>query len=119
MAQAQIDGKRRDASPAPHILDRQPPFDLSAEHGLLGSLLLKPDSCDDVTLVLRESDFYDEANRKLFRHMMQLHDASNPPVILRQLAVRHIWQKSDAQFPMLPTLSITLISYARSLPIAH
>ena len=75
MAQAQIDGKRPDASSTPHILDRQPPFDLSAEHGVLGSLLLKPDTCDDVALILRENDFYDDANRTLFRHMMQLHDA--------------------------------------------
>ena len=75
MAQAQLDGKRPDASSAPHILDRQPPFDLSAEHGVLGSLLLKPDTCDDVALILRENDFYDDANRTLFRHMMQLHDA--------------------------------------------
>ena len=70
MAQAQLDGKRPDASSAPHILDRQPPFDLSAEHGVLGSLLLKPDTCDDVALILRENDFYDDANRTLFRHMM-------------------------------------------------
>ncbi|MFP6671906.1 MAG: DnaB-like helicase N-terminal domain-containing protein, partial [Pirellulaceae bacterium] len=75
MAQAQIDGNRPDASSTPHILDRQPPFDLSAEHGVLGSLLLKPDTCDDVALILRENDFYDDANRTLFRHMMQLHDA--------------------------------------------
>jgi len=75
MAQAQVDSKRSDTSSTPHILDRQPPFDLSAEHGVLGSLLLKPDTCDDVTMILREDDFYDDANRQLYRHIMQLHDA--------------------------------------------
>ena len=93
MAQAQIDGKRRDVSPAPSVLDRQPPFDLSAEHGLLGSLLLKPDTCDDIALLLRESDFYDEANRTLFRNMMQLHDAGT--TIDAVILVDHLKSSGD------------------------
>ena len=75
MAQVQLDGAGPTTSSDSHILDRQPPFDLNAEQGVLGSLLLKPDVCDDVLSILRESDFYDDANRQLFRHIMQLHDS--------------------------------------------
>ena len=57
------------------ILDRLPPSNLEAEFGVLGSIFLKPDVCDDVVLILRPDDFYDDANRKLFEHMLELHDA--------------------------------------------
>ncbi len=57
------------------ILDRQPPFSLEAEAGVLGSIVLNPDVCDDVALILRTNDFYDDANRKLYEHMRQMHDA--------------------------------------------
>jgi replicative DNA helicase len=57
------------------ILDRQPPHNLDAERGVLGSILLLPQVCDDVALMVRSSDFYDDANRMLFEHMLALHDA--------------------------------------------
>src|SRR5262245_34126033 len=57
------------------ILDRQPPANLEAERGVLGSILLLPTVCDDVALVLRPEDFYDDANRTIFTHMLEMHDA--------------------------------------------
>ena len=57
------------------ILDRQPPFNLEAEMGVLGSILLMPDCCDDVAMILRPEDFYDDANRTLFEHILGMHDA--------------------------------------------
>ena len=59
------------------ILDRNPPFSLEAEAGVLGSIVLNPDVCDDVALILRVEDFYDDANRKLYEHMRQMHDAGS------------------------------------------
>lgn len=56
------------------ILDRQPPFNLDAEMGVLGSIMLSPEACDDIALTLRADDFYDDANRKLFEHMLAMHD---------------------------------------------
>src|SRR5262245_16629785 len=56
------------------ILDRQPPANLEAERGVLGSILLLPTVCDDVALIVRPEDFYDEANRTLFTHMRAMHD---------------------------------------------
>ncbi len=66
---------QRKAKVSSEILDRQPPFNLEAEAGVLGSILLLPDVCDDVALILRPDDFYDDANRKLFHHMLDMHDS--------------------------------------------
>ena len=56
------------------ILDRQPPCNLEAERGVLGSILLLPLVCDDVALVVRPEDFYDDANRLLYTHLREMHD---------------------------------------------
>ncbi len=55
-------------------LDRQPPFNLEAETGVLGSLMLMPDACDEVVNIVRADDFYDEGNGKLFGHIMDMHN---------------------------------------------
>ncbi len=57
------------------ILDRKLPFDLDAEMGVLGSIILMPDACDEVALIVRADDFYDDAHRRLFGHMQEMHDA--------------------------------------------
>jgi replicative DNA helicase len=56
------------------ILDRQPPCNLEAERGVLGSILLLPVVCDEVSLILRPEDFYDDANRVLFTAVRTMHD---------------------------------------------
>jgi len=58
------------------ILDRQPPRNLDAEKAVLGSILLLPHVCDDVALVIRPEDFYDEANRCVFQHFIALQSMS-------------------------------------------
>ena len=72
---ASADQKKRkwrsdDPKPTQPILDRQPPCDVSAEIAVLGSILLMPDVCDELALVLKPEDFYDDANRKLYEHMI-------------------------------------------------
>ena len=54
-------------------LDRQPPFNLEAETGVLGSLMLNPDACDDIVNIVRPEDFFDEGHSTLFKHMMLMH----------------------------------------------
>src|SRR5262245_58661140 len=54
------------------ILDRQPPRNLDAEKAVLGSILLLPHICDDVSLVIRPEDFYDDANRTIFEHFLSI-----------------------------------------------
>lgn len=68
------DGDNPKKSQTPNILDRSPPFDLAAESGVLGSLLLNPDVANELTLVLRDSDFYDDANRKIYSAMIEMFD---------------------------------------------
>jgi replicative DNA helicase len=57
------------------LLDRQPPFNAQAEMAVLGSVLLRPDVLDDLVMMLRPDDFYDEAHRKLYRQMVGMHDS--------------------------------------------
>jgi replicative DNA helicase len=54
-------------------LDR--PANVDAERAVLGSILLKPDVCDDVALVVRAEDFSDESHQLLYRHLLDLHDS--------------------------------------------
>ena len=68
------DAGRAAARVSSEILDRLPPHNLDAEKGVLGSLLLDPNLCDDVALVLRPDDFYAEANQKLYAHLLAMHD---------------------------------------------
>lgn len=56
------------------ILDRRPPCNLEAERGVLGSILLLPIVCDDVALILRAEDFYDDANQAIYAHLREMHD---------------------------------------------
>jgi len=60
---------------ASEILQRQPPFDLEAEMGVLGSILLLPEVCDDIASLLRADDFYDDANRCLYQHIRDMYDS--------------------------------------------
>src|SRR5438128_2590736 len=56
------------------LLDRQPPRSIEAERAVIGSLLLLPEACDEVALLVRPEDFYDTVHRTIFGHMMSLHD---------------------------------------------
>jgi replicative DNA helicase len=70
--------RRTDAPPRrplTELMDRQPPFDLQAEIGVLGSIVLLPDVLDDIVMILRPDDFYDDAHRLLFVHMTALHES--------------------------------------------
>ncbi len=64
------------ASDTSNILDRAPPYDLTAEKAVLGSILLKPDLASDLSLILRHDDFFDDAHQKLYRKMVEMIDSS-------------------------------------------
>ncbi len=66
--------RREDKAAERPILDRTPPCDVSAEIAVLGSILLLPDVCDDVVMILKSDDFYDDAHRKLYHHITQMVD---------------------------------------------
>ena len=73
--QRQSNRKRSPQRSQTELVDRQPPFSLEAEIGVLGSLMLMPETCDDIVNILRPDDFFDEAHRKLFQHIMEMHGA--------------------------------------------
>lgn len=64
------------------VLDRTPPQNLEAEKGVLGSILLKPDVLDDIGSRLHPDHFHSEANRRIYRHLVALHDAGTRPDVL-------------------------------------
>lgn len=72
---ARVDDKSSARRSVANVLDRQPPCNVQAERCVLGSILLLPDVCDDVVLLLRSADFYDDANRILFDRILRMHDA--------------------------------------------
>lgn len=72
-----IDKPQRKTGITHDIFDRQPPSSIKTEHCLLGSILLKPDVCDDVLLILRPHDFYDDVNRSLFEQMVQMYESGH------------------------------------------
>jgi replicative DNA helicase len=52
----------------------QLPQNLDAEKALLGSILLLPEVLDEVALVVKATDFYDDVNRRLFETMLAMHE---------------------------------------------
>jgi replicative DNA helicase len=52
------------------------PTNVDAERAVLGSILIKPDVCDDVSLIVRPEDFSDESHQVLFRHLLDLNNAN-------------------------------------------
>ena len=65
-------GKKKEVS-ASEILQRQPPYELEAEMGVIGSILLMPDICDEIAS-LKADDFYDDANRMIYTHLRNMYD---------------------------------------------
>jgi replicative DNA helicase len=53
---------------------QQIPQNVEAERAVLGSILLLPEVFDEVALIVRAADFYDDANRRLFEQLLSMHD---------------------------------------------
>lgn len=64
----------RHAAPPSDPFDRQLPQSVEAERAVLGSILLLPEVFDEVALVVRANDFYDDANRQLYETLLAMHD---------------------------------------------
>lgn len=56
-----------------------PAQNLEAERSLIGSMWFNPAVCDDVALILKPEDFYSDANEKLYRRTMELHNDGKRP----------------------------------------
>ncbi len=73
-AGSSINKKRVSRAGTSEILDRTPPYNLDAEKGVIGSLLLDPTLFDDVLMIVRPDDFYDEAHQILYDQMVEMHN---------------------------------------------
>jgi replicative DNA helicase len=87
VATAEKQPRSSSANGVGELLDRQPPRSIEAERAVIGSLLLLPEACDEVALVIRPEDFYDGAHRSIFTHMLALHEGGRQidPTLLSQL----------------------------------
>ncbi|MDR1957997.1 MAG: replicative DNA helicase [Planctomycetaceae bacterium] len=77
-----------------NMFDRLPPNNLEAERGVIGAILLDPHVSDDVSTIVRPSDFYSEANRKIYGHLLEMHSSGGG--IDLTLLVEHL--KSAGEF---------------------
>lgn len=53
------------------------PYSLEAEHGVLGSMLIRPDLIADISSELTASDFYFEGHAEIFRAIVNLDDGKS------------------------------------------
>jgi replicative DNA helicase len=87
-----VEGRGRRGPPDGVARDgRDRPANVDAERAVLGSILLKPDVCDDVALLIRADDFSDEAHQLLYRHLLELHDAGkrvDATIVLERLRTK-------------------------------
>ena len=74
--EAPFNRRKKKKESATEILQRQPPFDLEAEQGVIGSILLMPEVCDDIAS-LKADDFYDDANRLIYGALRDMHDGGH------------------------------------------
>lgn len=69
-----------------------PPYNLDAEKGVLGSVLLVNDYLDEVADFLRAEHFYLDAHRKIYEALMGLHDVGvhgfDPLIVAEELEKR-------------------------------
>ena len=63
---------------------RQPPADREAEQGVLGAMLLSPNTAAEISEILQDDDFYYPAHALIYNAMMDLYSAGKEidPVIL-------------------------------------
>ena len=77
------------------MFDRLPPHNLDAERGIIGAILLNPIICDDIAVIVRDSDFYAESNRVIFKHLIAMH--SSGAGIDTLLLVEHLKTAGDLE----------------------
>jgi replicative DNA helicase len=61
---------------------------MEAEKSVLGSILLLPEVFDEVALILRAEDFYSDANRRIYEHLLVMHNAAesiDPMLLVERL----------------------------------
>ena len=60
-----------------NLFDKQPPSSREAEQSVIGAILLNPELCDEVALIIRPDDFFYEPNRKIYQTIIELWNESS------------------------------------------
>lgn len=68
--------KKRNEPTTAEVLQREPPYDVEAEMGVIGSVLLLPSICDEIAS-LKADDFFNDANRKIYHAMREMYDGGD------------------------------------------
>ncbi len=73
--------------------DRIPPHNLEAEESLLGAMLLSREAIGEVHEIVEQTDFYREANQKIFQTVIELYGSGEPvdAITLAELLNRKGW----------------------------
>ena len=108
-----VDTAGGNGSPGAEIFDRLPPQSLDAEMGVLGSLLLVPELCDEVSLIVSADDFYSDANQKIYALMLDMHNSGGR--IDHMLLVERL--KKSGDFEAVGGLAY-LVEVAQAAPVA-
>lgn len=59
------------------VLNRLPPYNLEAERGVIGAILLDPHLSDDVGTIVRADDFYLDQHRRIYRRLQDMNAAAS------------------------------------------
>jgi len=92
----EFNGRNRgDAAAAGGQIAQSLPHSVDAEKAVLGSILLLPDVFDEVALLVRPGDFYDDANRIIYEHLLDMHDAGqriDPMLLVERLRKGEVYE---------------------------
>ena len=64
--------------PSSELLDRLPPQDLDAERWVIGSMIVDPQTIDEIGSMLRPTDFYADVNQRLYAVLLDMRDRGCP-----------------------------------------
>ncbi|MEO1498096.1 MAG: replicative DNA helicase [Planctomycetota bacterium] len=70
------------------LLAQQLPQSQEAEQAVICSVMLLPEAIDDVSMIVRPDDFLDDANRRIFRRILAMHEqghALDSMLLIQQL----------------------------------
>ena len=103
------------------MLSRKMPCSLSAERALLGSILIDPNSINEIAATIGADDFYVQEHRQIYLAMRELFDASqeiDPVTLIDTLVHKGVYEKSGGENYIRSLLDVTpsamnIADYAR------
>jgi len=92
------------------LLARKMPCSLSAERALLGSILIDPNSINEIAATITATDFYVQEHREIYLAMRELFDASqeiDPVTLIDTLVHKGVYEKAGGENYIRSLLDVT------------